>query len=340
MKNQKLFELIRTYWIAALITIIIWGWVALVGGSNAFITVAILTVLELTFSFDNAVINSKILATLSPLWQTLFLTIGIVIAVFVVRFCVPILIVSLSANLGFAQVITMALNEPMRYSHALAQAAPIIEAFGGTFLLLVGISYFVDASKTVHWWQPIERRLARIGRMSSATVLAMIVLAAVTYFTVEHQREAVLIASVAAIGLQLGLSLLDQLMSRRFNTSRRHKVGLAAFSAFLYLQVIDASFSLDGVIGAFAITTSALLIMAGLGAGAVWVRAMTVHLVRTGALARYRYLAHGAHWAIITLGAIMILKLHGFELADWVTGAIGLTLIVLSMIGGKKARSL
>jgi hypothetical protein len=105
-------------------------------------------------------------------------------------------------------------------------------------------------------------------------------------------------------------------------------VGTAAAVMFLRLEILDASFSFDGVIGAFAISSSVLVIMAGLGAGALWVRSLTVHLVRSGTLAKYLYLEHGAHWAIGVLGAIMMLKLYHVHLPEWIIGLTGLAFII------------
>ena len=100
----------------------------------------------------------------------------------------------------------------------------------------------------------------------------------------------------------------------------------------MYLEVLDASFSLDGVIGAFAITNEIVLIIAGLGAGAVWVRSLTVYLMRSGALAKYRYLEHGAHWAILALGVIMLIKLYHVEPPEWFTGSLGLIVISVAIL--------
>jgi hypothetical protein len=100
----------------------------------------------------------------------------------------------------------------------------------------------------------------------------------------------------------------------------------------LYLDVLDASFSLDGVIGAFAITNDVVLIMAGLGAGAFWVRSITVYLTRTGTLAKYRYLEHGAHWAILALGIIMLVKLYHIEPPEWLVGSIGLIFVITAVV--------
>ena len=96
--------------------------------------------------------------------------------------------------------------------------------------------------------------------------------------------------------------------------------------------MLDASFSLDGVIGAFAITNEIVLIIAGLGAGAIWVRSLTVYLMRAGTLSKYRYLEHGAHWAILALGLMMFVKLYHVDPPEWVTGSIGIVVISIAVI--------
>ena len=111
----------------------------------------ILVILEITFSFDNAVINSKILGRMSPFWQQLFLTVGIIFAQFIVLFVLPIVIVMISSGHTFGDVVNMALNEPVHYAETLHVAAPIINAFGGSFLLMIGVSYFLDRIKYIHW---------------------------------------------------------------------------------------------------------------------------------------------------------------------------------------------
>lgn len=299
----------------------------------------ILVLLEVTFSFDNAVINSKILIRLSPLWQTLFLTVGIFFAVFVVRFLFPILIVMLSTGLDGGKVIDLALNHPDEYAHEVERAGPMIEAFGGTFLLMIGVYYFVDRQKDVHWLRRIEGGLSKVARIRFIKLGSMLTLAGVLFFTTENEvQQAVLVSSLLGIALHVGLESISSFFEKRQpKTSKNpkkavHLVGWAAFASFMYLQVLDASFSLDGVIGAFAITNMVVLIMAGLGAGALWVRSLTVYLVRNGTLAKYRYLAHGAHWAILALGLVMIAKLYHVELPEYITGSLGLIFITTAVV--------
>lgn len=327
----------RIFGVSALLTLILGAVVAIFAGVEALWIYLILVILEITFSFDNAVVNSRILLRLHPFWQTLFLTVGIFLAVFVVRFLLPVLIVVIATGLNFAEVIGLALRSPALYAAELHHAEPLINAFGGTFLVMIGISYFVDRNKDVHWLQHIEKALSRLGSIRYVKLALMLLAAVVISSTVEPDlRNVVLWSSLFGIILHVGLEGISSLFAEDESTGKKSKkpaqlVGMAAFAMFMYLQVLDASFSFDGVIGAFAITTSVLLIMAGLGAGAVWVRSLTVYLVRTGTLAKYRYLEHGAHWAILLLGILMLAKLYHFELPEWAIGSLGLVFIVAAL---------
>jgi hypothetical protein len=334
-------NIFKIYWFAALATLVIWTLVGWKLGISALFLVLVLTLLETTFSADNAVVNSKVLITLSPFWQKMFMTVGIFIAVFVVRFALPILIVMLTGGLGFKEVLDLALNNPTEYEHHLKASEPVINAFGGTFLLMIALSYFIDYQKQTHWLGFLERNLGKLGKFDNLTVFVMLIASIIVYFTVGPAHHAiVLIASIAAMALHIGLELLSAAMGdHQKHLQVKHKVGLAAFASFMYLEILDASFSLDGVIGAFALTNSVVLIMAGLGAGAVWVRAMTIHLVQTNALSRYMFLEHGAHWAIGFLGGIMLLKLYHVELPEWFVGSLGLVFIGAAIWWSKRSEN-
>lgn len=334
-----MIKLLRIYWFAALATLTVWVLVGWNMGLAALFTVLVLTLLETTFSADNAVVNSKVLVTMSPFWQRLFMTVGIFIAVFVVRFALPIFIVMLTASLGFKEVLDLAMNHPLEYEDHLKESEPVISAFGGTFLLMIALSYFIDYQKKTHWLGFLERYLGKLGRFDNLTVFVMLIATITVYFTVDPlHHTTVLIASILAMALHIGLELLSAAMGgHEKHLNVKHKVGLAAFASFLYLEVLDASFSLDGVIGAFALTNDVIIIMAGLGAGAVWVRAMTIHLVRSNALARYVFLEHGAHWAIAFLGSVMLLKLYHIELPEWIVGSLGIIFIVAAILWSRRA---
>lgn len=323
---------LRIFWVSGALTLIA---AALVGwhiGLTALWVFVILVVLEVTFSFDNAVINSKVLMRLSPLWQTLFLTVGIFLAVFVVRFILPVVIVMVSSQHDFTAVLNMALHDQRAYSATLHEAEPMINAFGGTFLLMIGVNYFLDRRKDVHWLGRIERWLSKFGQYESFKILIMLSIAMIMYATVDQQYQViVLVASIVGIMLHIALDLMGKYFSAR-QSSATHLVGMAAFASFMYLNVLDASFSLDGVIGAFAITNDVILIMAGLGVGALWVRSLTVYLVRNQTLGRYQYLEHGAHWAILALGLVMLVKLYHVEPPEWFTGSIGVIFVLTATL--------
>lgn len=322
---------LRIFWFSGLITAALGVWVLSHGGAIGLWLFTILVVLEVTFSFDNAVINSKVLVRMSPFWQRLFLTVGIFFAVFVVRFLLPILIVMLTSGNSFSEVIYMALNEPDKYGETLHEAAPTIDAFGGTFLAMIGISYFMNRKKDIHWLGRIEKRLARAGNYESFKVLVMLSVAMILFATVDDaHKQTVLVASILGTMLHMGLEIFGAFFEKR-QSSAAQLTGMAAFGAFMYLEILDASFSLDGVIGAFAITNDILLIIAGLGAGAIWVRSLTVYLMRAGVLSKYQYMEHGAHWAILALGAIMLIKLYHVEPPEWMVGSLGLVFIATAV---------
>ncbi|MCL2174271.1 DUF475 domain-containing protein [Candidatus Saccharibacteria bacterium] len=334
-------SLLRIYWFASLATLAIWILVGWQLGLAVLFTVFVLTLLEVTFSADNAVINSRVIMKMSPMWQKLFLTIGIFTAVFVVRFILPLVIVMITSGLGWSEVTQLVTTDTAGYAAHLHQAEPMINAFGGTFLLMIALSYFIDNRKTLHWFRPLERRLAKLGQFDNFTVFIMLVGIATIFFTVDPAHHAVVLpAMILAVTLHVGLKLLGAIMENRQKSARNvnHLVGGAALSAFIYLEILDASFSLDSVIGAFAMTNNVLLIMAGLGAGALWVRGMTIHLVRQNTLKHFKFLEHGAHWAIAFLGGVMMAKLYSVELPEWIIGSLGIIIITLALWWSQRDR--
>ncbi len=332
MKKFHSAHPLRIFLVSTLITLGLGAWVIFHNGALGLWLFTILVVLEVTFSFDNAVINSRVLARMSKFWQTLFLTVGIFIAVFVVRFLLPILIVMLTSGNGDKEVVVLALQHPKEYGETLHEAAPTIDAFGGTFLTMIGISYFMNRKKDIHWLQRIEKRLARAGSYENFKAFVMLAVAMLLYFTVDDKHKmTVLVASILGTMLHMGLEIFGAFFEKR-QSKAAELVGMAAFGSFMYLEVLDASFSLDGVIGAFAITNDVLLIIAGLGAGAIWVRSLTVYLMRAGVLSKYRYLEHGAHWAILALGMVMLIKLYHVEPPEWMVGSLGLVFIATAVI--------
>ncbi len=303
--------------------------------SDMFI-VLVLGVMEISLSFDNAVVNASVLKNMSPEWQRRFLIWGILIAVVGMRLLFPILIVAMSSGLGLVEVGQLALNQPEEYAHHLEQSGPIISAFGGVFLLMVALNYFIDTEKDEHWLMP-EHRLAGLARFEAVQgIIALSALLGIVHWGVAPALQfTVLTAGLVGLIVYLFVNALGGLFDVEDMAA---KAGAAGLASFLYLEVLDASFSLDGVIGAFAITKEIVIIAAGLAIGAVFVRSLTLLMVHQGTLAQYRYLEHGAHYGILALAIIMLYTITGHHVPELITGLIGVAFIVASVIASIVSR--
>lgn len=322
-------QLLRHYWPELLLTIAIWVFVGWQLGVSALAITIILSILEITLSADNAVVNSRVLMQMSKRWQMLFLTVGIMVAVFLVRFALPIVMVAAMTSLSSVEVLTLALRDAEQYGHYLEEIAPSINAFGGIFLFFVAMFFFMEEEREHLWLRPIEKGLQNVARIPYAKyILAFATFLPVFYITTPANREVVFGALVAGALTYLVLhSIVIMMKQVNKKNALKAQVGWAAFVAFMYLEVLDASFSLDSVVGAFALTNNIIIIMAGLGIGALWVRAMTLYMVKHHTLNKYRYLESGAHWAIACLALIMFLKLANIEVPELIVGTVGLVFI-------------
>lgn len=335
-------SLLKHYWPELLITLGILGAVGWWLGVSALAIAGILCILEITLSADNAVVNSRVLAQMSKRWQLIFLTVGIIVAVFLVRFALPIILVAAMTSLSSSEVLRLAMYDAKEYGHHLEAIAPSINAFGGIFLFFVAMFFFMEENRKHLWIRPLEDVLTKLAAAPYLKyILAFVVFIPVFYITESEQRDVVFGALVAGALTYLVLHSIVLAMQRvnRQNALKR-QVGWAAFMSFMYLEVLDASFSLDSVVGAFALTSNIIIIMAGLGVGALWVRAMTVYMVRHNTLATYRYLESGAHWAIACLAIVMFLGLAKIDVPELAVGTIGLVFIggsiVSSIVANRK----
>lgn len=316
---------------------------------------AILAVMEVSLSFDNAVVNASILRHWDEFWKKIFLTVGILIAVFGMRLIFPIVIVAITADMGMVEVVQMALNDPVKYSEKLLAHHAEIAAFGGMFLLLVFLNFLFDDGKDTHWFHWLESRLANLANVPAMSVfVAMIALLIMVGFVAPETKLVVAIAGIWGIVVYVGVQALGHLLessqsedeegeaSESVTKGASSTIVKAGIGGFLYLEVLDASFSFDGVIGAFAITTDVVVIMLGLAIGAMFVRSMTIYLVEKGTLEAFIYLEHGAMYAIGMLAAIMLYTGTGGHVPEVVTGLIGVAFIiwaVLSSIAYEKRQS-
>ncbi|ESQ89024.1 membrane protein [Asticcacaulis sp. AC460] len=289
----------------------------------------VLGVMETSLSLDNAVVNASILKDMDPVWQRRFLTWGIIIAVFGMRIIFPILIVSISAMVTPWEATRIALMDHQLYEKIVTSAHIGISGFGGAFLMLVGLNFFFDDEREHHWLGFIERPLAALAKIPfSPYIVTAVLIAGLSFLVHGEEQKTFLIAGLSGVLTFLAVQKFgDWIGGEKDHTGVVVRSGAGAF---IYLEFLDASFSFDGVIGAFAITNDIVLIALGLGIGAMFVRSMTIALVRGGHLAEFRFLESGAFYAIIALATIMLLsiKLH---IPEAVTGLVGAVIIGVSL---------
>lgn len=332
--------ILKTFGWSLAVTVVALVGSLLLGGTTALAIVAILIVLEISLSFDNAVVNATILKRMNEFWQKIFLTVGVLIAVFGMRLVFPLLLVSITAGLNPVEVVRLAIDGgsvdvPGTYANLLTDAHPAIAGFGGMFLGMLFLDWLFEERETT-WLSWLEKPLQRIGSLDQLSVVVAgiaLVVAALT-LAPDGKQSTVMIAGLLGIVTYLlvnGLgSLFEEGGAADGEESGTGEIvrasGKAAFFLFLYLEVLDASFSFDGVVGAFAISQDIFVIAVGLGVGAFWIRSLTVYLVRQGTLDDYVYLEHGAHWAIGALAVLLLVTIE-YKVPEVVTGLIGVGFI-------------
>lgn len=311
---------------------------SIVGMLGVLWIVIVLGLLETSLSFDNAVVNATVLEDMTPAWRARFLTWGILIAVFGMRIVFPLAIVAIAARLGPIEALTLAIDNPGEYERIVTEAHVGIAGFGGAFLAMVGLTFFLDGDKETHWIGFLERPVSSLAGVASAP-LAMALLALLGVAQMLPTEEVITFLTAGIFGLlaYVAVDSVGDLIGG--GNDEAAKVARAGIGGFLYLELLDASFSFDGVIGAFALSNNLFIIALGLGIGAMFVRSMTILLVEKGTLAEYRFLEHGAFYAILALAAIMLLSAR-YHISETITGLIGAGFIgvaFLSSILGKAA---
>ena len=313
-----------------------WAYTGTASGTMSFFFIClVLAALEISLSFDNAVVNANVLKDMDPVWQRRFLTWGILIAVFGMRILFPLIIVAIAAKTGPIEAIKLAATSPETYAHIMHEAHPDIAAFGGAFLLMVALTFFFDEEKDVHWIGALESRFGACSHLTGiATVVCIALILLIAQFYPGDAANRFIVSAIYGLATFLVVDLIgDFLDSPRMGK----EAGKAGLGAFLYLEVLDASFSFDGVVGAFALSHNLFIIAIGLGIGAMYVRSMTIMLVRNGVLAEFQFLEHGAFYAILVLAAIMFVQ-PLMHVPEVITGLIGVVLIGAALWSSLRAR--
>ena len=270
-----------------------------------------LIVFEVVNSVDNAIVNASVLKTMSMLWRKRFLLIGIVTSVFLVRFILPLVIVWISVPTISASDLFLAfLGQSDVAASAIEQQKPIILMFGGVFLLYLYIHWLFLEKKDPLYIERFIKEKHGVWFFAFAAILLVIIM----YLA----RADPLVMLSAAIGSATFFILYG--IKETAEASERNMVAgtsnLSDLSKFLYLEVLDTTFSFDGVIGAFAFTINLFLILIGIGVGALVVRELTIKGIDT--IAKYKYLKNGALTSIGFLGLFMIIEGFNVDLPSYV----------------------
>lgn len=306
----------------------------IVNGVQGLVVVALLGVLEVAVSFDNAIVNATVLARMDRYWQRMFMTVGVVIAAIGMRLLLPLIIVAIGAHLTPWRAVDLAYENPDRYHSLLVSAQPGIAAFGGIFLLMIAVAFFRE-DREVHWWPAVERRLpALLGRRGVPAVVALLftLIAGLTVPTEVHVK--VIVGCLAGLICYTAVQLLSDRVADAADADgasrpRATVQGRGAFLLFVYLELLDATFSMDSVMGGFSVTVDIALITLGLAIGAGYIRALTVYVVRKGTLEEYRYLEHGAYYSIALLAVLLLWEIWR-DVPDWITACTGAVVITLA----------
>ena len=333
----------KYFFYSFIITVIALGYMTYLGFKQGGIELSldflwltiVLILMEISLSFDNAIVNASILKHWNAFWKKIFLTVGILIAVFGMRLLFPLLIVAFTTNLSIIEVWSLALNDPVQYSQKLVSHHIEVSAFGSMFLLLVFLNFLFDEEKEIYWIGKFEQKLSTFGKTKFISYIVSLV--ALFSFSILVENEKILdfiIAGLWGIGVYLSIHIMTYFLENS-GENVKNLIKSGSVAGFIYLEILDASFSFDGVIGAFAITKDIIIIMVGLGVGAMFVRSMTIYLVEKETLNEYVFLEHGAHYAIGILAFIMLLNIK-YHIPEAITGLIGISFILLSLYSSIK----
>lgn len=305
-----------------------------------------LSAVEVAVSFDNAAVNATHLPKMNPFWQKMFLTVGILIAVVGMRFYLPLQIVSWIGDLSIIDSYHLAVDDGAAFGKILADASATIAGFGGAFLLMTGLAFFVSADKEANWISWFEVPLQKLGELTECLQIKGFMLrpveAAVTLglgymISAGHGNMEFFHAAIGGLLVFYAVDLLKlcfEALDEKLSTSKAKWIA-GGLGTFIYLEVLDASFSFDGVVAAFALSDNLWVIAGALGVGAAFVRCMTVMLHKTGAMKTYEFLENGAFVAILFLAASMYIG-EVLHLPHWIVAVTSILSIAAAVYSSVK----
>ena len=280
-----------------------------------------LVVFEVVNSVDNAVVNATVLKTMSVLWRKRFLFIGIFTSVFLVRFLLPLAIVGISVpNISLQEMFLAFSGQSDVAARAIEIQKPVILAFGGVFLLFLYLHWLFLEKKEPLFIERFLKEKHGVWFFAIASVLLVLIM-----YLARANSTMMLAAAIGSATFFIVYGLKETAEKNEAHLLAGGN-GLSNLSKFVYLEVLDTTFSFDGVVGAFAFTINLLLILIGLGIGAIVVRELTIKGIDS--ISKYKYLKNGALTSIGFLGIFMLIESFTIELPAYIP-----TLITFLVIG-------
>ncbi len=287
---------------------------------SAVLIIAGLSLFEIVSSIDNAIINAEVLSTMQPRARRWFLIWGMLFAVFLVRGLLPWLILWLTVpGLSPWEAFTAAFSSDPMVKASIEKSSPMLLMGGGTFLVFLFLHWLFIEHKNFGLF--IEPFFQKRGVWFFAVVSVFL-----TVLVWYAMKVGNMVAFAAVVGSTA--FFITHGFKQNAEESERDLLQkkMSDISKILYLEVIDMTFSIDGVLGAFAFTLSIPIILLGNGIGALVVREVTVSNIER--IKKYSYLKNGAMYSILGLGTVMIVDAFGVHIPPWVT-----PLVTFSMVG-------
>ncbi len=286
---------------------------------EALIVIFGLILFETVNSVDNAIINAHVLGTMGEKWRKRFLFIGILTSVFLVRFILPIILVWVIApGISLADIAGMFGGDSSLATEAIETTKPLILSFAGIFLLLLYFHWlFMEKKMHLFYHEKLLKEHHKVWFFAAAAIILVVLM----YFA-RNNPNMMLFTAVGSAAFFIVYGFKE---TAARGEEKLLKGNTSDVSKFVYLEILDATFSFDGVVGAFAFTTNLLWITIGLGIGALVVRELTIKGIDT--VGKYKFLKNGAMTAIGLLGAFMTVESFGLDLPIY-----GPTLITVAII--------
>ena len=283
-----------------------------------------LAFLEVSLSVNNVVINTSVLKQWDQHWRKIYLTLGVLVAALILRLILPVFIVAFATDMSLTKVVNLAINNPLEYAYRLRIHYVEIAAFCGMLLFMVFLNFVFIQIKHFNWVKRFEDITSEIGSLEILKlILGICLIFIITSLIPENHQSQIIKVSLMGVFTYYVVRLLGLFLSKKSLSNAENGLIKTGVSAFLFLEILDASQSVSSVFGAFAITTDIVVILIGLTIGAVFARSLTIYLLENDSIISFKYLDLAANYVVGLLAASMLLAVVDLHIPQLMTAIIG-----------------